>query len=43
VIMVLAESPARRDLVAGILNDYGAEFVGFYGIFAWTSLSRTRA
>ena len=39
VIMVLAERPERRDFVAGILNDYGAEFVGFYGRWAWTSLS----
>ena len=38
VIMVLAEHPDRRDLVAEILNDHGAEFVGFYGVFAWTSL-----
>ena len=43
VIMVLAELEPRRDLVAGILNDHGAEFVGFYGVFAWSSLSRTRA
>ena len=43
VIMVLAELEPRRDLVAGILNDHGAEFVGFYGVFAWTSMSRTRA
>jgi hypothetical protein len=42
VIMVLAERPERRDLVAGILNEYGAEFVGFYGVFAWTSLSDRR-
>ena len=39
VIMVLAEGQRRRDLVAGILNDHGAEFVGFYGRWAWTSLS----
>lgn len=43
VIMVLAELENRRDLVARVLNDHGAEFVGFYGVFAWTSLSRTRA
>ena len=42
VIMVRAEGPERRDLVAGILNDHGAEFVGFYGVFAWTSLSDRR-
>jgi hypothetical protein len=39
VIMVLAELEQRRDLVAAILNDHGAEFVGFYGVFAWTSMS----
>jgi hypothetical protein len=39
VIMVRAEGPRRRDLVAGILNGHGAEFVGFYGRWAWTSLS----
>jgi hypothetical protein len=30
VIMVLAKAPDRRELVAGILNDHGAEFIGFY-------------
>ena len=39
VIMVRAERPERRDLVAEVLNDHGAEFVGFYGVFAWTSLA----
>ena len=39
VIMVRAEGQGRRDLVAGILNDHGADFVGFYGRWAWTSLS----
>ena len=43
VIMVLAELEDRRNLVARILNDHGAEFVGFYGVFAWSSLSRARA
>jgi hypothetical protein len=43
VIMVLAEGRDRRELVAGILNNHGAEFVGFYGVFSWTSLSGTRS
>lgn len=39
VIMVLAKDEERRDLVAGILNAHGAEFVGFYGRWAWRSMS----
>jgi hypothetical protein len=39
VIMVLAKSQDRRDVVAGILNAHGAEFMGFYGRWAWTSMS----
>ena len=39
VIMVLAKSHDRRDIVAGILNARGAEFMGFYGRWAWKSLS----
>jgi len=39
VIMVLAKSQDRRDLVAGILNAHGAEFMGFYGRWAWKSMS----
>ena len=38
VIMVLAKSQDRRDVVAGVLNTYGAEFVGFYGRWAWQSM-----
>ena len=39
VIMVLAKSQDRRDAVAGILNEHGAEFMGFYGRWAWKSMS----
>ena len=39
VIMVLAKSQERRDVVAGILNAHGAEFMGFYGRWAWTAMS----
>ena len=39
VIMVLAKGQDRRDLVAGILNAHGAEFMGFYGRWAWRSMS----
>ena len=39
VIMVLAKSQDRRDRVAGILNTHGAEFMGFYGRWAWEAMS----
>jgi predicted SnoaL-like aldol condensation-catalyzing enzyme len=38
VIMVLAKERQRRNLAADILNSHGAEFVGFYGRWAWQSL-----
>jgi hypothetical protein len=38
VIMVLAREPDKRTLAAGILNSHGAEFVGFYGPWAWEAL-----
>ena len=38
VIMVLAKQRERRNLAADILNAHGAEFVGFYGKWAWQSL-----
>ena len=41
MIMVLAKDQDRRDLVAGILNAHGAEFMGFYGRWAWSSMSGT--
>jgi hypothetical protein len=38
VIMVLARQRERRRRAADILNSHGAEFVGFYGKWAWQSL-----
>jgi ketosteroid isomerase-like protein len=38
VIMVLAKERERRNLAADVLNSHGAEFVGFYGKWAWESL-----
>jgi predicted SnoaL-like aldol condensation-catalyzing enzyme len=38
VIMVLAKEREKRNLAADILNAHGAEFVGFYGKWAWQSL-----
>lgn len=43
VIMVLAKAPDRRELVAGILNDHGAEFIGFYGRWAWKAFTASAA
>ena len=39
VIMVLAKKPEQRLLAADILNTYGAEFIGFYGRWAWKGFS----
>ena len=39
VIMVLAKEREKRNVAADILNSHGAEFVGFYGRWAWQSLS----
>lgn len=39
VIMVLTKRRVQRILAADILNRYGAEFVGFYGRWAWEDLS----
>jgi predicted SnoaL-like aldol condensation-catalyzing enzyme len=41
VIMVLARGREKRDLAADVLNSHGAEFVGFYGRWAWQSLDAT--
>jgi hypothetical protein len=41
VIMVLARGRVRREVVAGILNNHGAEFVGFYGRWAWKAMAGT--
>jgi len=43
VIMVLAKEREKRHLAADILNSNGAEFVGFYGRWAWTSLDAPTA
>lgn len=41
VIMVLAPGRVTREVVAGTLNDHGAEFVGFYGRWAWKAMAGT--
>ena len=38
VIMVLAAERKQRDLAADVLNSHGAEFVGFYGRWAFQSM-----
>jgi hypothetical protein len=38
VVMVLAPEPRNRDVAADILHAHGAEFVGFYGRWAYESL-----
>ena len=38
VIMVLAKERQKRNAAADILNSHGADFVGFYGRWAWQSL-----
>ena len=38
VIMVAAKEREKRHLAADALNAHGAEFVGFYGRWAWQSL-----
>lgn len=38
VIMVLAKRRIQRIIAADILHRYGAEFVGFYGRWAWEGL-----
>lgn len=38
VVMVLAREPRSRDVAADILYRHGAEFVGFYGRWAYESL-----
>jgi uncharacterized protein (TIGR02246 family) len=39
VIMVLAKERDQRTIAADILNAHGAEFVGFYGRWAWQGLT----
>ena len=43
VIMVLAPEGKTRDAAANILHAHGAEFVGFYGRWAYESLSPSAA
>jgi predicted SnoaL-like aldol condensation-catalyzing enzyme len=43
VIMVLARQRRRRDVAADILNAHGADFVSFYGRWAWQSMDATPA
>jgi hypothetical protein len=42
VIMVLAKDHRKRDLAVEILNTHGAESVGFYGRWAYESLSENK-
>src|SRR5438045_3021613 len=41
VIMVLAKRRDQRIKAADILNRHGAEFVGFYGRWAWVAIPST--
>jgi uncharacterized protein (TIGR02246 family) len=41
VVMVLAKRRAARIVAADILHHHGAEFVGFYGRWAWADLPPT--
>ena len=43
VIMVLAKKREQRVLAADILNAHGAEFIGFYGRWAWEGFSPATA
>jgi uncharacterized protein (TIGR02246 family) len=43
VIMVLAPERERRTIAADILDTHGAEFVGFYGKWAWQGLKPSGA
>jgi predicted SnoaL-like aldol condensation-catalyzing enzyme len=42
VIMVLATKREKRDLAADVLNSHGAEFVGFYGRWAFEAMDDAR-
>jgi uncharacterized protein (TIGR02246 family) len=39
VVMVLAKERSKREVAADILNAHGAEFIGFYGRWAWQGLA----
>ena len=43
VIMVVAKQREKRNIAADVLNSHGAEFVGFYGRWAWSSLDAVPA
>jgi predicted SnoaL-like aldol condensation-catalyzing enzyme len=43
VIMVLAKEREKRDIAADVLNAHGAEFVGFYGRWAFESMDAAPA
>jgi predicted SnoaL-like aldol condensation-catalyzing enzyme len=42
VIMVMAREREKRELAADVLNEHGAEFVGFYGRWAFESMDAAR-
>jgi predicted SnoaL-like aldol condensation-catalyzing enzyme len=42
VVMVLAKERDKRDVAADILSSHGAEFIGFYGRWAYQSLDGGR-
>src|SRR6187200_61157 len=42
VVMVLARKPAQRAIAAEIMSSHGAEFVGFYGRWAYQALEGER-
>ena len=42
VIMVLAKEREKRDVAADVLKSHGAEFVGFYGRWAFESMNAAR-
>jgi predicted SnoaL-like aldol condensation-catalyzing enzyme len=42
VIMVLAKEREKRDVAAEILNAHGAEYIGFYGRWAYHSMDKRR-
>jgi ketosteroid isomerase-like protein len=42
VVMVLAKQPAQRRIAAEILSSHGAEFIGFYGRWAYQAFDGDR-
>jgi len=43
VIMVLAKEREKRDVAADVLNEHGAEYVGFYGRWAFEAMDASEA